>query len=62
MSRRKLSSKDFRALQGRAVPGMVHYPPGGGRAELRVPGKRQRQRKGEEPYAPAYTRKKEVPS
>ena len=54
MSRRKLSSKDFRALQGCAVPGMVRYPPGGGRAELRIPGKRHRQRKGEEPYAPPH--------
>src|SRR5215212_3253214 len=53
VSRRKLSSKDFRALQGRAVPGMVRYPLGGGRAELRVPGKRQRrQEKGEDPTRP----------
>jgi hypothetical protein len=44
MSRRKLSKADYKALN-RDTPIGVRYPPGGGRAELRVPNKRQRRRR-----------------
>jgi hypothetical protein len=43
VSRRKLSKADYKALQ-RAAPVGVRYPPGGGRAELRVPNKRHRRK------------------
>jgi len=45
VSRRKLSPRDFAALN-RGAPVGISYPVGGGLAELRVPSKRQR--KGEE--------------
>jgi hypothetical protein len=44
VSRRKLSPKDFEALS-RGTPVSVRYPPGGGPAELRVPGTRRRWRR-----------------
>ena len=44
MSRRKLSPRDWNALNGRAVVG-IRYPRGGERAELRVPSTRERRRK-----------------
>jgi hypothetical protein len=47
VSRRKLSKADYKALN-RGTPIEVRYPPGGGRAEIRVPSKRQRRRRKRE--------------
>ena len=47
MSRRKLTPRDVArdvAALNRAAPVGVRYPPGVGRAELRVPSKKQRPR------------------
>ena len=44
MSRRKLSKADYTAFN-RATPVGVRYPPGEGRAELRVPTTRERRRR-----------------
>ncbi len=57
MSRRKLSPKDWAALNGRAVVG-IRYPPGGGRPELYVPTareERRRKRRGKHAEQPTRT-------
>ena len=43
MSRRKLTPRDYAQLN-RGARVEVRYPHGGGRAELRIPNKRQRRR------------------